>query len=187
MNQFVKFMSVLSKIIEILHFIGAVTLAAVLILCFVNYSFLGLPLENYTLTYHQSMSVYGFTIENVTGENFKTALEFFCFCGMLLLFLMGMIYRNMDLILKKLHYTTHFSQANSPFQLDIIRMVREIGIFSISIPAVSFVVSFIVKFMNPALETSVSLSGVFFGLAILFLSKIFSYGYDMQKEMENIV
>lgn len=100
---------------------------------------------------------------------------------------MGMIYRNMDLILKKLHYTTHFSQANSPFQPDIIRMVREIGIFSISIPAVSFVVSFIVKFMNPALETSVSLSGVFFGLAILFLSKIFSYGYDMQKEMENIV
>lgn len=187
MNRFVKCMSALSKIIEILHFIGVFVLGIALLSCFVNYAAFGLPLEKYILQFHESMNVYGFAIENIQPENFKTVLQLFCTAGMILLFLMGMMYRNMDLILKKLHYSADFSQTNSPFQLDIIRMIKEIGIFAVSVPAVSFVFSFIGKLIDPSLETSVNLTGVFFGLAILFLSKIFSYGYDMQKEMENIV
>ena len=92
-----------------------------------------------------------------------------------------MIFRNINLILKTAKGKTWFSEGETPFQKDITRMIREIGIFLLLTAAIGLLISFFVSTVN------FSLIYVVIGILMLCLSSFFSYGEQLQKETDGLV
>ena len=118
-----------------------------------------------------------------------TAFAFAFVTSAIVCVLAAMISRNVYLIFKTSVGETWFSKGSTPFQLDNIHMVREIGIFAISILVVELVISIIagVVLGPDCVEMSVNTTGVFFGLVALALSRYFSYGAELQSEVDGLV
>ena len=81
------------------------------------------------------------------------------------------------------------SKGATPFQHDITRMVREIGIFYISVPVIGLIMSVIARMVigYETAEISMSLSGLISGILILCLSQVFSYGMELQKDVDGLL
>lgn len=102
--------------------------------------------------------------------------------------LMAMVFRNVHLSLKTAEGRTKFSRGETPFQPDIVRMVREIGIFLIAIPVVEFIMSIIGRIaIGPYAEISTSFNGVMIGLIVLCLAQFFAYGAQLQEDSDGLV
>ena len=84
---------------------------------------------------------------------------------------------------------TRFSKGETPFQPDNVRMVREIGIFLIAIPAVQFIMSIVARIaLGPDMvESSLGMSTVFMGLVVLALSQYFAYGMKLQNDVDGLL
>lgn len=93
----------------------------------------------------------------------------------------GMVFRNIYLILKTAKGKTWFSQGETPFQKDITRMIREIGIFLLMLAAIEFILGFFL------FAVSVSLLYVVIGILMLCLSSFFSYGEQLQQENDGLI
>lgn len=95
--------------------------------------------------------------------------------------LVAMMFRNVYLILKK-------SEKESPFAKDNVRMVREIGIFSIAIPVVQIVAATIAAVVGGGTANiTVNPFVPVFGLIMLCLSRIFSYGASLERDVDGLV
>ncbi len=68
-------------------------------------------------------------------------------------------------------------------------MIREIGIFSIFIPLFEIFLSIIAKIVLGVdnTEISVQINGIVMGIAVIFLSEIFSYGQKLEKDVEGLI
>ena len=93
----------------------------------------------------------------------------------------AMIFRNIYLILKTANGKTPFSKGETPFQNDITRMVREIGIFLIGLFCVQLVGSFLTTFV------STNLLYLMIGILMLCLSSIFGYGEKLENDSEGLI
>ncbi|MBO7519242.1 MAG: hypothetical protein J6T73_00545 [Clostridia bacterium] len=92
-----------------------------------------------------------------------------------------MIFRNIHLILKTAKGKTWFSQGETPFQKDITRMIREIGIFLFILAGIEFILGFFVP------DISVTLVYIVIGILMLSLSSFFSYGEQLQAEADGLL
>ena len=92
-----------------------------------------------------------------------------------------MIFRNIYLILKTAKGKTWFSQGQTPFQKDITRMIREIGIFLFILAATEFILGLFVP------GISVNLVYIVIGILMLCLSSFFSYGEQLEQENEGLI
>ena len=103
--------------------------------------------------------------------------------------LMAMIARNVHLIFKTSEGRTAFSRGATPFQPDNVRMVREIGIFTIAITVVEFIMSIVARIaLGPDMvESSLGMQGVFFGLVVLALSQYFAYGMKLENDVDGLL
>ena len=70
-----------------------------------------------------------------------------------------------------------------------VRMVREIGIFLIAIPAVQLVMSIVARIaLGPdTVESGLNMAGVFTGLVVLALSQYFAYGTQLQSDVDGLL
>lgn len=197
MKSFGKFGMILAKIMEIFFWIGAVSMIVLFILCLAKPGALEYIEQNGVDGMEggfTSISTLGLSVSSIPANGIVTILLWYPPFAAVLLGLMAMIFRNLYLILKKLHADKKesFSEENSPFQPDIVRMIRAIGIFALSIPLVELVANeilFLVFRMNN-LEVELggfNLSMLAFGMVVLYLSSIFSYGARLQKETEGLV
>ena len=93
----------------------------------------------------------------------------------------AMIFRNIYLILKTAKGKTWFSQGETPFQKDITRMIRELGIFLIGLAVIGFIMSLFVS------TVSFELLYVVIGILMLCLSSFFAYGEGLQKENDGLI
>ena len=129
------------------------------------------------------LAVYGFEIRAAVTDG-AVDMKTFCVFGIgavIILALMAMVFRNMYLIFKK-------SETETPFNKDNIRMLREIGIFSIAVPVVGLVMSVVERIaIGTAAEISVSQSGVFMGIIVLGLTQYFIYGSGLEKDVDGLV
>lgn len=129
-------------------------------------------------------SIYGFEMYMFTpdGELNLKAFIIFAVCGVILFSLMAMIFRNLHLIIKK-------SENTTPFQPDNVRMLREIGIFSISIPLVALTFSIIAKIILgvDAVEISVNTDGFIMGIIVLCLTQFFAHGVELENDVDGLV
>lgn len=104
----------------------------------------------------------------------------------ILLSVMAMIFRNLHLIFKK-------SENASPFQKDNVRMMKEIGYFSISIPVIGLFMSFVCDLVlhlaldAELVETSVNMSGIFMGIIVLCLTQFFVHGAELEKDVDGLL
>lgn len=107
----------------------------------------------------------------------------------LTLALQALCARNVHLIFKTAEGRTWFSKGETPFQPDIIRMVREIGIFLIAAPAVQFIMSIVARIaLGPdVVESSMGMGSIFVGLVVLALSQYFAYGAQLQSDVDGLL
>lgn len=182
-----KFCLVLSRICEIGFWIAAVALAIVFIVEALLPQLM--PVSVDSLLESTPLNVLGIEIESVSAHTLRPALLLLCSFGVIISTLYAMIFRNVSLIMKKLNLVRGqaLSSENSPFQPDVIRMVREIGYFAIGIPLVTMIGQWLVSIPFRESSMSVSFSTIALALVVLTLSQIFSYGAGLQREVDDLV
>lgn len=179
-----KFFLVVSKITEIAHWIGAISMAVSFILSIAGIYFPAQILENAISESDAMLSTYCFEVSaiNKNGEIDLTAFACFSFGAAIILSLMAMVFRNTYLIIRK-------SNNSTPFQKDNIRMLKEIGIFSIAVPITAFIITLIIKMLtgNDLIETTVKTDGFTIGILIFSLTNVFAYGAELQKDVDGLL
>lgn len=173
---------ILAKLVEVGHWIAAVSMVVVLVLSLL----MGAEaVQNVSLAdFGASLTTYGFDVAviNSAGQVDLAAFRLFCVGSAVILSLMAMVFRNVWFILKK-------SENSTPFQKDNVRMIREIGIFLLSVPVVGLILSGVARLViDPDLvETSVRLDSFMVGLAVLCLSQFFARGMELEKDVDGLL
>lgn len=181
---------VTAKVLELLHWFAAACIALVFAGALAAREALCSFLERTMPALGGSLSAYGFEVAAGTdGTVNMTAVTLFCAGAVAILSLMAMVFRNLYLILRTAKGQTWFSKGCTPFQPDIIRMLREIGIFSISVPLIGLGTSVLIRLIAgvDSVETSVNLSGFAMGLLVLCLTQFFTYGATLEQEVDGLL
>ncbi|MDO5601551.1 MAG: hypothetical protein Q4G07_02155 [Oscillospiraceae bacterium] len=182
MKHLDKIVSIVAKVLEVLHWLGSAAGAVLFVISFIN----PLGLTQW-LNAAQTFTCYGIEINTMVNGSVHMGAVRTAFIGFLLVFaLMAMVFRNLYLIAKTARGKTWFSEGETPFQHNIVRMVREIGIFLISIPAVGLVVAAITRLCF-GIEMVNDLSGLLIGLVMLYLSQIFARGTQLQNDVDGLL
>lgn len=179
-----KIFLVLSKIAEIAHWIGAVSMIVLFALSIAGMYFPAQILDSGISENDAMLSTYCFEVSaiNNSGEVNITAFIYFSIGAAIILSLMAMVFRNTYLIIKK-------SSNSTPFQKDNIRMLREIGIFAIAVPVVAFIMTLIIRVLtgNDSIETTARMDGLMTGILIFALTNVFAYGAELQEDVDGLV
>lgn len=179
----------ISKFFEIVFFVSSILMVISAVLSFARphllASFLLANIDNGTI----ATNGFQIMIEAPNGEPILGAVRIFTFAGIFTMLCMAMIFRNIYLIIKTCEGRTWFSKGKTPFQKDVVRMVREIGIFSIMIPMTGLVLSLIARISlgSDFCETSVQIVGIAMGIAMICFSRIFAYGIKLEEEVEGLI
>ncbi len=185
MKGIVKTGKIVTKIIEVFHWVGVVLMLAATVCSlaapkWVKY-FVGISGKECC---GAELDVYGFEIvaPMKNGNIDMKILFLFGIGATIILFLMAMIYRNLHLIIKK-------SEGTTPFQADNVRMLKEIGIFSISIPVIGLIMTIVCRLVLgvDAVETSVNVYGFFMGIIVLCLTQFFIFGMELEKDVDGLL
>ena len=185
MKRINKLAKVVTKVVEIFHWVAVALMAAATVCSVAAPSWVG-----YFVGFDAkeccgaNLSIYGFEINAVVtdGKVHMTAFLLFGIGAILILALMAMIFRNLNLIIKK-------SEGTTPFQADNVRMFREIGIFSIAVPVVGLIMSIITRLVlgADAAEVSNSLEGLVIGIVVLCITQFFAHGIEIEKDVDGLV
>lgn len=86
-------------------------------------------------------------------------------------------------------YGLEITVNSTPFQPDNVRMFREIGIFSISLPTVGLVMSGIIGLAVSfdVAQVSVSTNGFIMGIIVLCLTQFFAHGVELEKDVDGLL
>ncbi len=185
-----KAVIIISKIIEVFCWVGVALCAVLTVVTIVGhqelYAFLTSVDPSAT-----TVSLQGLTLTSSAAFGGLTPGAFIIawITSLLVLSLMAMIARNINLVFKTSAGETWFSQGNTPFQPDNVRMIREIGIFAIAIPVVEIAMSLVAAIVLgfDTVEINVDMTTIFFGLVALALSQYFSYGAQLETEVDGLV
>ena len=185
MKKVRKFGTVITKILEVFHWVGAALMAAATVCSqaapdWVKY-FVGLEVKDCCGT---ALKVYGFEVNApvVDGKTDMTSFLLFGIGATIILAVMAMVFRNLYLIFKK-------SEKTTPFQKDNVRMMREIGIFSIAVPVIGLIMSVIVRLVTGVemSEISVDTAGIFMGIIVLCLTQFFVHGVELEDDVDGLL
>ena len=183
MKSINKISMVVLKFLEVAHWIGSISMIVVFAFSLANASVIRNIVEMSGLEADAALITYGFevsVIDKLGALNLK-AVALFALGSVFIIALMAMVFRNAYLIIKK-------SKNITPFQKDNIRMVREIGIFSIVIPIIALIMSSIIHFVfNSEIETSVRFDSIVIGIIALALTNVFSYGIELQNDVDGLL
>ena len=180
-----KLGTVITKILEVFHWVGAALMAAAAVCSvaapqWVGY-FVGFDAKECC---GAELNVYGFKVQApvVNGNVDSSAFLLFDICAVIILILMAIVFRNLHLIFKK-------SENATPFQKDNIRMMKEIGIFAIAVPVIGLLVSIITRLVLGVenVEISVDMNGIFMGIIVLCLTQYFIHGVELENDVEGLL
>ena len=180
-----KLGKVITKILEVFHWVGAALMTAATVCSmvapdWVKY-FVGFDAKDCC---GANLEVYGFEVNApvVNGNTDMTAFFIFGIGATLILIVMAMVFRNLHLIFKK-------SENATPFQKDNVRMMREIGIFSIAVPVIGLIMSIIVRLVTgvETAEISLDTAGIFMGIIVLCLTQYFVHGAELERDVDGLL
>lgn len=182
---------VASKALEILHWVGTASMVLLLAGSIFANHWLSAILNKGAADLEGTLSTYGWEILAVHADGTvnMTAVTLFSIGAVFILALMAMVFRNVFLIIKTAQGKTWFAVSNTPFQKDIVRMLREIGIFYLMIPLIALTMSVISRLVLgiETAELSVRLEGIITGILILCLSQVFVYGTALQQDVDGLI
>lgn len=191
MNTITRLAEIFTKICEVGYSIGAVGMAVGLVLFLVDRGLFPGALVKGLAEPNQSLQTHGFSIVfgNPDGSINSAALVIFLIASGMILELMAWVFRDANLILRTMQGKTKFSKGKTPFQPDNVRMMREIGIFFISMDVVKIVASTIATaIIGPdKVEAGAVLGEALTGLLMLCLSHVFAIGTQMQQDIDGLV
>lgn len=179
-----KAATIITKILEVFHWVGTALMAAATI-C----SVAAPQLLKYLVSIDAKeccgaeLSIYGFEVHApvVNGGVDMTIFLLFGIGATIIFVLMALVFRNVYLVFKK-------SENATPFQKENVCRLRKIGIFSIAVPVIGFVMSIIVRLVaGDVVEVSVGQSGIFMGIVVLCLTQYFSYGAALEEDVDGLV
>lgn len=176
---------IITKILEVFHWVGAVLMASATVCSAVAPDWV-----KYFVSFDAkeccgaNLEVYGFEV-NVPVVNGAVDMTFFMLFGIgatIILAVMAMVFRNLHLIFKK-------SENGTPFQKDNIRMMKEIGIFSIAVPVIGFIMSVIIRLVTgvESAEISIDMGGILMGVIVLCLTQYFIHGAKLEKDVDGLL
>lgn len=179
----IKAAKIITKFTELGYWMTAALMLTAGIYSFADRTFLADALAGSIRTDRLELSVLGFefSVPTANGIDMRAMLLYFV-AAIALPSLMAMIFRNLYLIIKR-------SESSTVFQADNIRMLREIGIFAISIPLAGLALSIVCRLIlgTDTVETSVRLYGFSMGLVILCLTQFFARGVELEQDVEGLV
>lgn len=175
---------VLTKVFELLHWLGTASMLALAVCSLATKTWLQNLLDGLAPDFGPELSSYGFemTVTDSNGQVSMTAVMLFALAAAMIFSFMAMVFRNIYLITRK-------SKDSTPFLPDNIRMLKEIGIFAISVPVVGLVMSTLARLILgvDAVETSVNLYGFSMGLIVLCLTQFFIHGVELEKDVDGLL
>ena len=180
-----KFGKIIAKILEVFHWVGAAlmivaTICSVVAPNRVNY-FVGFDAKECC---GANLEVYGFEVNApvINGNVDMTSFLIFGIGAVIILVVMAMLFRNLYLIFKK-------SENATPFQKDNIRMMREIGYFSIAVPVIGLIMSVFARLVTgvETAEVSIDTTGIFMGIIVLCLIQFFIHGAELEKDVDGLL
>lgn len=177
-----KAAKIIMKWTEIVYWVVTAVMLASVVIALTDRTFIaGFWAEHADAAGKVSMSVCGFE-QIVPVESSARASVLFFIAAVVLPALMAMIFRNLYLIIKK-------SESGTLFQAENLRLLREIGIFAITIPLVGLVLSTVSRLLLgvDAVETSVQMQGFSMGFAVLCLTRFFAHGIALENDVEGLV
>ncbi len=180
---------ILAKIAEVLHWwlAGAALISTVVSI--ISPSFVIKLAQNFNLQKTVSLSCYGYevVVTSQDGGLRGDGITIFLIGSIIVLSLMAMIFRNVYLILKTADGKTWFTEGNTPFQKNIVRMFREIGIFFIAISVMSLISEIFTNIAENELNTGFNYLNCFIGLVFLCISQFFNYGTRLERDLDGLV
>lgn len=184
MKSINKIAKVVTKILEIVHWVATVLMAVAAVCSAVAPQLLGYFVGIDTTENMAELSTYGFEITAAfsDGKIDMKAFLVFAIGAVIILALMAMVFRNLYLIIKK-------SEGTTPFQKENVRMLREIGIFTIAIPVIGFVMSVIARLAigYEVAEISNSMDGFIMGIIVLCLTQFFAHGVELENDVDGLL
>ena len=187
MKKLNQFTLLLSRVMEILCWTAVVIAAGVVIFSLVGKGWLEEQmLRSMTIP---GIDIGGLSLALVNGRPSAASVTFSALAGVALASLSAMIFRNIYLIMRTAQGKTWFSKGDTPFQKDITRMIREIGIFLLSTSAVNLIWSIGMRFILgvDSVELSVELDSALVGMMVLCLSQFFDYGVQLQNDVDGLL
>ena len=185
MKNLNKLGKVITKILEVFHWVGAVLMTAATVCSmaaphWVKY-FVGFDAKDCC---GADLEVYGFEVNAPVTDGNTNMLTFMLFGigAIIILVVMAMVFRNLHLIFKK-------SENATPFQKDNVRMMREIGFFSIAVPVIGFIMSVIIRLVTgvETAELSIDTAGIFMGIIVLCLTQFFVHGTELENDVDGLL
>lgn len=176
---------IVTKILEVFHWVGVALMTAATVCSaaapnWVKY-FVGFDAKECC---GANLEVYGFEVNApvVNGNADMTSFMLFGIGATVILAVMAMVFRNLHLIFKK-------SENGTPFQKDNIRMMKEIGIFTIAVPVIGLIMSIIVRLVTgiETAEISIDLGGIFMEIIVLCLTQYFVHGAELEKDVDGLL
>ena len=181
----VKLGKIVTKILEVFHWVAVVLMAAATVCSvaapdWVKY-FVGFDAKDCC---GANLEVYGFEVNApvVNGVTDMTSFMLFGIGAIIILIVMALVFRNLHLIFKK-------SEKASPFQADNVRLMKEIGYFSIAVPIIGFLMSIIVRVVTGVETSEISLDtgGIFSGIIVLALTQFFVHGVSLEEDVDGLL
>ena len=68
-------------------------------------------------------------------------------------------------------------------------MMREIGIFTIAIPVIGFIMSVLARLVmgSDVAEISIDMGGIFMGIVVLCFTQFFAHGVELENDVDGLV
>lgn len=175
---------VMSKIIEIFFWIGAVIMAAAAVCSLVKPTWLKYLMSVDTIPSEQSLRVCGFEMVLVgsAGQINYPALCMFSVVTVILFALVAFAFHQLSAVIKA-------AETGSPFQNDNIARLKQIGYACFALPVVGLVASIIARLLLGAetSDISIDLSYFAYGVMILCLTQYFIYGAKLEADTEGLL
>ena len=189
MSKLNKVVIIVSKIAEVFCWIACAFMVAMIIVTATGHpnllDYLGDVRESSVLTNGGFELVLGEMAPGQTGS----AYMIFFITVLITSALMALIFRNVYLAFKTAEGKTKFSKGRTPFQPDIVRMIRNVGILSIVIPVVEIIMTIVARVIlgDAGIESSLNMNGILIGIVVLCLSQFFAYGTQLQEDNDGLV
>lgn len=175
---------ILTKIIEVCHWVAAGLMGAVGILTLAAPRYLKFVMDVESLESEGEISLYGFTalVTDGAGKINGTALFLYAIGAVAIFVLMALIFRNLYQVVKQ-------SESSTPFSNENVNRLKKTGIFSIAVPLVGLVMSILMRLVTGPdyIEISVDLEGFVWGLLVLCLTQYFAHGARLENEVEGLL
>ncbi|EFA23609.1 hypothetical protein [Bifidobacterium gallicum] len=181
---------VLAKIVEILHWIAAVCALVLFVSSWFSTSWIS-SLVPANLLGDGVVDTYGLSVHVADAHGVIDAggLRTYAIGAFFMLVAMAMVFRDTYLIIKTAEGRTWFARGATPFQQDVTRMVREIGIFLLLTIVIGFIVCAVGTLaLGHGMVTYVlNVTMLMLGLLMLCISQVFAQGEVMRQDVEGLV